>query len=412
MIDHHAKGFPVVSAPVALDAVAGLGWNLFDGRFLLPVMALRESSLDHNIALVADFARRHGMSLAPHGKTTMAPEIFRRQLAAGAWGMTFATAWQAHVGAREGVGRIMIANEVVDPAGIAWLASTLDAGPEVHVWVDSVAGVRLLSAGVGSRAQRLPVLVEVGLPGGRAGQRDLAGALAVAQTVADSPGLRLAGVAFFEGIADAPTPEARLDQVRGLIALARQTAVAIDGLVAAGGGTEIVVTGGGSQYPHVVAEGLEAPLPTRLPMLAILRPGCTVTHDHGGYDPVSPFGSAGIPGGPRLRAALEVWAPVLSVPEPGRAIVGAGKRDLSFDGAPPPIIAIRQRGERSAITDELVITRLNDQHAYVSDPSGRLAVGDLVAIGVRHPCMGLDRWRWLPLVDDRDDVVGAIELVF
>jgi D-serine deaminase-like pyridoxal phosphate-dependent protein len=76
------------------------------------------------------------------------------------------------------------------------------------------------------------------------------------------------------------------------------------------------------------------------------------------------------------------------------------------------VIATRRAGERQAVTGELTITRLNDQHAYVSDPAGTLHVGDLVGIGVRHPCLGLDRWRWLPLIDDRDDVVGAVELLF
>jgi D-serine deaminase-like pyridoxal phosphate-dependent protein len=414
MIDFRAKGFPALDAPLDPAAVGAQGWSLFDGRFLLPTLAIRESALDHNIALMAGFCERNGISFAPHGKTTMAPEIFRRQLAAGAWAMTLATAWQANVAAHAGVPRILIANEVTDPGSISWLASTLDRGPEVWCFVDSAAGVELLSRGVAGRARRLPVLVEIGLPGGRAGVRDRESALAVARAAAMVPGLRLAGVAFFEGIVEGE-PEEKLARVQALIALVREVAAAIVELVAADGGEEIVVTGGGSAYPHVVTDALVPPIPGRLPTRAVLRSGASVTHDHGGYDPVSPFGSNGIPGWPRLRPALEVWAPVLSVPEPGRIIAGAGKRDLSHDGPPPAVLATRRAdGVRRPVTgDELVITRLNDQHAYITPAPGQeLAVGDLVAIAVRHACMGMDRWHWAPLVADDDRVTAAIELIF
>ncbi|MFN8621689.1 MAG: alanine racemase [Chloroflexota bacterium] len=341
MIDFRAKGFPALDAPLDPAMVGAQGWSLFDGRFLLPALAIRESALDHNIALLAGWTAERGISFAPHGKTTMAPGIFRRQLAAGAWAMTLATAWQARVAAQSGVPRILIANEVADPGSIAWVASTLDAGPEVWCFVDSVAGVELLSRGVAGRSRPLPVLVEIGLAGGRTGVRDRDAALVVARAAAAAPGLRVAGVAFFEGIVEGEPDEKRA-KVDGLIALVRDVATEIVPLVAAGGGTEIVLTGGGSAFPHVVTDALVPPIPGPLPTRAVLRSGASVTHDHGGYDPVSPFGSNGIPGWPRLRAALEVWAPVLSVPDPGRAIVGAGKRDLSHDGPPPPVIATRR----------------------------------------------------------------------
>ena len=395
--------------------MAGLGWSLFDGRFLLPVMALRASALDHNIRLIADYCGERGVSLAPHGKTTMAPAIFRRQLDAGAWAMTLATAWQARVAAANGVPRILLANEVVDAGSIDWLAGTLDDGPEVFCWIDSVAGIELLEARLGGRSRRLPVLIEIGIAGGRAGVRDFEAAVALARRVAESAPLRLAGVTFFEGIAEGATDAARLAVVEGLIALARRVALAVADLVVSGGGTEIILSGGGSRYLDVVVDGLSAPLTTRLPRRVVLRSGCTVTHDHGIYDLTSPFGSHGLPGWPRLRPALEVWAPVVSMPEPGRAIVGAGKRDLSFDMGMPPVLAVRTiAGDRRDVhAGELTVTRLNDQHAYLSVADGvPLAIGDLVALGVPHPCTGLDKWRWLPLHDDDDRVIDAVELIF
>jgi D-serine deaminase-like pyridoxal phosphate-dependent protein len=416
-IDWRAKGFPAVGAAIAADQIAELGWNLFDGRFLLPTMVIHEAALDHNIALIADFCARRGISLAPHGKATMAPAIFRRQLAAGAWAMTLATPWQARVAATVGVPRILIANEVTDPAGIDWMGTTLDGdGPEVYCWVDSAAGVALLDARLKSHQRRLPVLVEVGMPGGRAGARTLDAALEVAYRVSASSALRLAGVAFFEGVTQETTREGREAAVHAVMDLARAVVAVIEPLIAADGGTEIVLTGGGSQYLDIVVDGLVAPLGTDLPVRGVLRSGATVSHDHGGTDLVSPFGSVRAGHGPRLRPALEVWAPVLSLPEPGLAIVGAGRRDLPPDGAPPMVIALHRPGrgvERLGQAGGLEAVRLNDQHAYVRIAADRsLDVGDLVAFGVRHVCTAFDRWRWLAVVDDGYDVVDGIELLF
>ncbi|MCY7417955.1 MAG: alanine racemase [Chloroflexi bacterium] len=415
-IDWRAKGLPALHAPLDPADVARQGWNLFDGRFLLPTMVLHEAALDHNIALIADYCRTNGVSLAPHGKTTMAPAIFERQLAAGAWAMTVATPWQARVAATIGVPRIMLANQVTDAGGIDWLATTLrQGGPEVSCWVDSIPGVELLNARLGGDEDRLPVFIEVGLPGGRAGVRSLEAALGVAARVRASTALRLAGVAWFEGVVGGADQPARDAAVRRLISLAREVAVAIDPGMGADGARELILTGCGSQYLDIVVEGLTAPLGTRSPVRGVLRSGGTVSHDDGGYDLVSPFGSVRASGGPQLRPALEVWAPVLSMPEPGRATLGAGKRDLPHDGGLPLVLAVRapDGAVRPLTADGLRVTRLNDQHTYLElDPEQELAVGDLVALGVRHPCMAFDRWRFVPVVDEAYDVVDVFETIF
>ncbi len=281
---------------------------------------------------------------------------------------------------------------------------------------NSVAGVELLDARLGRHDRRLPVCIEIGMVDGRAGVRTLSAAMAVAHRLSESDAVQLAGVSFFEGVAQGAAPEDREHAVRALIRLAREVALAIEDPMASGGASEIILTGGGSQYLDLVVEGLSAPLGTRLPVRVVLRSGCTVSHDDGGYDLVSPFGSVRAGAGPRLRPALEVWAPVLSVPEPGRAIAGAGKRDLPHDGALPMVLRVRDHdGQMRTLPDGegISVVRLNDQHAYLDVDAGQpLAVGDLVAFGVRHPCMAFDRWRWIPVVNDVYDVVDAFELLF
>lgn len=454
-IDWRAKGWPDLDEGVAPASLASLGWDALGGRLAMPVMLLRESALAHDLASMAGWARRRGVRLAPHGKTTMAPAIWRRQLEAGAWAITLATPWQARVAARCGVPRILIANQVVDDEGIDWLARTLGQGrTEVLCYVDSAAGVDRLAAGLEVRLAGvrdedrppLPVLLEVGLAGTRTGCRSVAEALDVARRAAPSPHLRLAGVSFFEGVVSGSDRDECLGAVRALTRLAREVALAIDDLVRADGGDEIILSGGGSTYPDIVVEELTRPLGTSLPVSVVLRSGSSVVHDHGIYEELSPFGAAAdlaaasaarsAPGPPedappRLRPALEVWAPVLSLPEPGLAIVMAGRRDLPYDSGLPRVI--RMRGSdglvRTVPDGWLTVSRLNDQHAYldvadvadVAPGAGdararsaplRLEVGDLVGMGISHPCSAFDRWRWLPLVDDDYRILDAYELLF
>src|SRR5918994_6919660 len=88
-IDDTTTGFPA-GVDISLDEVGAQGWTLFDD-LTPPVMVLRETAIAHNLELMRGYLEVHGVTLAPHGKTTMAPAIWRRQLEAGAWGITAAT---------------------------------------------------------------------------------------------------------------------------------------------------------------------------------------------------------------------------------------------------------------------------------------------------------------------------------
>jgi D-serine deaminase-like pyridoxal phosphate-dependent protein len=129
----------------------------------------------------------------------------------------------------------------------------------------------------------------------------------------------------------------------------------------------------------------------------VVRSGGYLTHDHGLLARASPFA---------LRPAMELWAYVLSTPEPGLAICGFGKRDASYDvDLPVPL-----RGPRGPLRGSAV-EKLNDQHAFVRH-DGDLAVGDVVAFGLSHPCTALEKWPLVPVLDDADTVVGAVRTYF
>jgi D-serine deaminase-like pyridoxal phosphate-dependent protein len=330
------------------------------------------------------FCGERGVGLAPHGKTTMAPQIFADQLAAGAWGITAATVGQAQLMASVGVPRILIANEVVDPRGIRWLA-----GSGALCLVDSAAGVEALDGPV-------EVLVEVGVAGRRGGLRSETDALTVLEAAARAPGVEPVGVECFEGVtSDAATVDALLARLRtvaeegarrGLFARERP----------------LVTAGGSIFFPAAAAL---AGLPG---VEVVLRSGCYVTHDDGMYEAASPLArSHGEPD--PLLPALELWADVLSCPEPGLAIAGAGRRDAPYDAGLPVVLGAYRDGEPLPL-GSATVTELNDQHAFVA-VSG-LRPGDLLCLGISHPCGAFDRWRTVLEVDAEYTVTRAIRTFF
>jgi hypothetical protein len=102
-------------------------------RFELEMKVLRRPALTHNLAWMQNFVRRKGVALAPHGKTTLSPELFRMQLQAGAWGLTFANVHQLRVGLAAGVQRALIANQLVTDADLDGLDLLLCQNPQARV---------------------------------------------------------------------------------------------------------------------------------------------------------------------------------------------------------------------------------------------------------------------------------------
>jgi D-serine dehydratase len=417
-VDWRHKSRPATRDPLTLGALGDRRWNILAGDFLLPVLVLKESALDHNVELVARYCREHGVSLAPHGKTTMAPQLFKRQLDAGAWGMTAATIAQVGVYRRFGVRRVVLANELVEAAAIRWLADELasDADFDFYCLVDSLAGVAAMTDGLRAAGAERPaqVLVELGVTGGRAGCRTAEEAKDVAAAVAASPALSLAGVEGFEGVIAGPDLDTTLGAVDTFLRGIRSLTIELASAGAFADRDEVLVTAGGSAYFDRVVACFAPPWGLGVPVRVVLRGGCYATHDSGFYERLSPLGARN-DGNGRLRPALEAWGVVLSRPEPDLAIVGIGKRDVPFDIDLPFPERVVARGDRRArdIDGTMSVTALNDQHAFVRlEPGAPLAVGDLVGFGISHPCLAFDRWALIPLVDDDYNVVGGIRTFF
>jgi D-serine deaminase-like pyridoxal phosphate-dependent protein len=402
------KGLPSWADDLSPAEFAGRRPTLVDAGFLWPILTADATALSANIDAMAAYTRDRGALLCPHGKTTMSPELIARQLDAGAWGITAATISQVRTFRYFGVGRILLANELVDAAGLDWLLAELAADPtfDCYLYVDSLAAVTAVRAALGRRGgeRELQLLVELGVPGGRTGARSVADALDIAAAVRALPGARLAGVAGYEGVLGTDPGPSTLAAVHAYLADIR----ALLDAIAADTADELVVSAGGSVWFDLVADEL-GPAATGGRARLVLRSGCYVTHDHGLYAAIGP-GARGV--GPKLRPALRLWAQILSIPEPGLALAGFGRRDCSFDaGLPIPLHRLLDNGSVEPVRD-LEVVDLNDQHAFLRGATDALEVGDVLAFGISHPCTTFDRWRVIPVVDDTLTVIDCLTTWF
>lgn len=371
-----------------------------------PAMTLCGPELDANISAFAHWCREHSVQHAPHGKTTMAPEIWRKQLEAGAWGITVGNRAQLAVALREGVLKVMIANELVDDASAELLVGAERQGAAVHPWVDSCAGVELLDTALrrAGATGRTPVLVEVGSAGGRCGVRNLDQGRRVAEAVDSSQHLALVGVAGYEGVLGAERTPVNRAAIRSYMGTLLDLHSQCAGLYAS---DIVLLTAGGSTWFDEVAHVLGAATAGDERLVVVLRSGGYVTHDHGYYARHSPSGE----GGPLLRPALRIWTRVISTPEPGLAFLDAGKRDVPYDEGLPRVL--RRWGPCGAPCSVAgaVITLTHDQHARLEHADSELAVGDLVELGISHPCTAFDKWRYIPVVAANEPEAAVLTTV-
>lgn len=417
------KGIPGGTPPFAIEEIAAKDWNVLREDLPLPLAVIKRSALDHNSRWMQAFVELTGVKIAPHGKTTMAPQLFARQLADGAWGMTFATADQVRVARQYGVSRIILANQLVGRANVKYILEELAHDPdfEFYCLVDSVAGVEYLARAAKERpaGRPLQVLLETGWPGARCGARDLAAALEVAKAVkAHEPYLCLRGVEGFEGSVSGPTPEETVARIGQFLDLMTAIATECQRAQLFGEGA-VLLSAGGSAYYDLVAERLTKAKLDR-PIEIIIRSGCYLTHDSNFYRKLHEQLQSRSPAlsklGAGLQPALEGWAYVQSRPEPTRLILTCGKRDISYDLHLPVLEQWYRRGLHDRpvpMLPEHAVVGLNDQHCIVNVPADSpLAVGDMVSLGVSHPCTTFDRWAWLPVVDDDYNVVEAVRTFF
>jgi D-serine dehydratase len=407
------KGLGAFDQPLEPADLASLKWNLLQEDLSLPTAVIYQEKLLHNLEWMERFITAYGVKLAPHGKTTMAPKLFDLQLKAGAWGITLATAHQTSVAYQHGVRRVLLANQLVGKQNMAIISRLLeDEAFDFFCLVDSAQQVELLGRFYRAKGQRLQVLIELGVEGGRTGVRDadqLKSVLAALTIWREHIVLR--GIEIYEGVLK---DEAAIRAVL-------QRAVDVTRELAEGqrfDGKRILLSGAGSAWYDVVADVFaNAGLGDSVDV--VLRPGCYLIHDVGLYreaqqeiirrNPIANHMHSS------LQPALHLWAYVQSVPEKERAIIALGKRDAAFDsGLPTPALHYRPGGDAPiAAPSNWQLTKMMDQHAYLQIVAGDdIQVGDMIGFDISHPCLTFDKWRALPVVDANYQVIDVVQTYF
>jgi D-serine dehydratase len=407
------KGLGYLERAIRRDEIVSLGWNLLREDLSLPSAVLYEDRLLHNLNWMQQFIAAYGVKLAPHGKTTMAPRLFDLQLQAGAWGITLATAHQTLVAHAHGVRRVLMANQLIGKENMSIIGRLLcDTEFEFYCLVDSAAQIDQLGAFYSSSGQRLRVLLELGVPGGRAGVRNEDQLQSVLPALSRwTASIALCGIEIYEGV---------LEDEIAVQAFLHHT-VAVTRRLAADNRFQrdpILLSGAGSAWYDVVADVFSS-ANFGDTVEIVLRPGCYLTHDVGAYrqaqtdilkrNPIAQRMKSG------LLPALQVWAYVQSVPEPDKAIVAMGKRDAAFDaGLPVPALHFRPGNVAPRPAPKhWVITKMMDQHAYLNVAAlDDLRVGDMIGFDISHPCLTFDKWRTLPVLNTECDVVDIVETFF
>jgi D-serine dehydratase len=429
-LDARTKGIPLATGRVRLSDVGTQGWNLLRGDLMFPVLALRDGRMRQNLRVLRDFARHHQVDLAPHGKSTMSPQLYQDQLeVGGAWGITAATVQQCAVVAASGVPNVIVANEIVGRANVAQLAGLKRAYPRTAIYslVDSREVVEQLVRHGGpalAPGTRFQVLLELGYAGGRTGARTMERALAVLDAVRAHPDvLELAGIECYEGTINLDGADETIRAVDHFLEFVLEVLGRARQLDAFKGRAETLLTAGGSSYFDRVAATF-TPARRGLGTRVVLRGGSYLTYDHGFYrrkmGELRHRGGIATAAGAldptvALQPALELWALVQALHDPSTAIMTMGIRDLPYDlGYPVPLRQYRDGRPLAEVADTgYAIVNSNDQHSYLRYPAGAdIRIGDLFAFGISHPCTAFDKWDVLYRVDEAFNVIGAVKTFF
>ena len=205
-----------------------------------PALVLDLAAFEHNVKTMARLCKKAGMALRPHAKTHKSVEVARRQVAAGAVGISVATVREAAVMVEAGLPGVLLTTPVVGDIKLDIVRGLAARSKDFMVVVDTLAGVEALERG----GRKLTVLVDIDIGMTRTGVPDVAGAVTLIRRVQASKVLKLAGVQAYSGMVQHITLPADREkeygaQLRHLEAVLK---AASDEL----GYTPGIVTGGGT----------------------------------------------------------------------------------------------------------------------------------------------------------------------
>ena len=315
-----------------------------------PAVLIDFDIAEANIDKFQAYCRLHGLANRPHIKTHKLPVLARRQIAAGAVGITCQKVSEAEAMVAEGgIEDVLLTYNVIGTAKLARLRA-LAGRVRLSVVADSRAVVAGLGSAFADAPEPLTVLVECDTGAGRCGVATPAAARDLTAVIAATPGLRFGGLMTYPGVGGTAAVQAFMTEAVGLCE-------------AAGLAVERVSSGGAPD----MWRAHEAPL------VSEYRTGTYVYNDRSLVE-------RGVCGW--SDCALTVLATVVSVPTEGRAVIDAGTKVLTSD-----LLGLTGHGHVLGRPD-IAIDQLSEEHGrLVSNGPIGLAVGDRVRIVPNHCCV-------------------------
>ena len=339
-----------------------------------PVAIIDLDIMEKNILDMANFTKSVGVRLRPHVKTHKVPEITRKQLDAGAEGITCAKVGEAEVMAEiPGVKDIFVANQIVGEDKIRRLLNLAEK-LKTSVGIDSVEVGKPISAAAMRRGLRLPVLIKIDVGLERTGVLYGKPALDLARKIKDMPGLELAGIYTHEGhVYGATSPENLRD-----LALGSGKQMVLTANMLRESGIEVGVVSVGATP--------SARITCTIPGITESRPGTYIFNDHMQIK----LGSA-----KEENCAMTILATIISVPGRDRAVIDAGTKSFGSDKS-------AAYGAYGLVKDmsDVILERAYEEHGVLKFDSSKrkFKVGDKLEIIPNHVC---------PAVNLFDELIGV-----
>ncbi len=321
-----------------------------------PALVIDLDAFERNIARMAAHCREQGIALRAHAKTHKCAEVARRQIAAGAIGQSCAILDEAEHLAAGGIGNILITSPLVSENSVRRLLALNAHSPGLMAVVDNKEIVSRLSQAAFSAGQALTLLVDIDVGHRRTGIAPGEPAVALAAQVAQSAGLKFAGIQGYAGhiqhIADRAERQARAVEVMDMLRQTRE-------LLKARGLVPRIISGGGTG---------SFDMDPAAQVLTELQAGSYIFMDRQ-YNEIWP-------GGPPFETSLFVLTRVVSANQPDMVTTDGGQKSFATD-ADAPLIAYGPKGASYSV--------FGDEYGRVRLPEGeKMRIGDAVVCVTPH----------------------------
>ncbi len=401
--------------------------NIIKENIQFPILSIDKLQLIKNIRIMKNFAVKNNLSLAPHCKTFMSPQLINNHLKK-TWGLTISNNQQLSTIINLNVKNIIYGNLIVNEANLIQYLDIVKKYRKltnIYYCIDSLFGLNLLIKVVTKKKYKfkIRILIELGTKNGRCGIRNFKSFKKIVISLNNIPkNILVSGLFFYEGA----IKNSSLSKVsKKIMDLLQFTFRCHEELVYQNLYKEKIklISGGGSEYFDLVTKYFNK-FNTKNDTKLILRPGSFIAYGHGYYEKKinnlkkrNIIKSVSDKNKFFFKPSLLLWSHVLSINDNGIAIVNFGKRDVSFDlGNPIPINVYRNNKiyrNNETKPNNLNVFKLNDQHAFLKyNNKIRLNIGDLISFGISHPCITLDKWKYVFLINSKFDVIDVYQTFF